>query len=63
MIQEKMLELLLLYRIVNSPLDLEHRNKVFFNGKAYDSTKIIDRYKELTEEFLEPYVIDSDPKG
>lgn len=61
MVTEKMLELLLLYRILNDqPVDTE---QIYFNEKPYDINKMIKRYMNLTAEFLEPYVIDSDPKG
>ena len=41
--------------------DVTIRNTVplEFNGKKYDNQKIYERFAELLEEFLEPYVIES----
>lgn len=55
MISEKMLELLVLQEIIKKNI---FKNKTMvFNNKKYDYNKIKERYKELTSEFLEPYII------
>lgn len=54
MIEERMLELLILQQICE--------NMKFFDN-VYDMDKMLNRLIELKKEFLEPYVIESDPKG
>lgn len=60
MINEKILELLLLDKILK---EFNPRNTFTFAGKNHDYNMIRDRYIRLMAEFLEPYVIESDPKG
>ena len=57
MIKERMLELLILERIITQS-KVEY-TALEFNGKKYDNQKIYERFAELLEEFLEPYVIES----
>lgn len=61
MITEKMLELLLLYRILND--QIINGMEMYFDGKLYNADEMTRRYLHLAAEFLEPYVIDSNPKG
>lgn len=62
MIPEQMQELLLLDRVVyNSDKD-DIPSTFKWNGRVYDNIRIVNRYKELMEKFLEPYVINSDSK-
>jgi hypothetical protein len=64
MTQERMLELLLLYKLANnSSLNLERYKILRFEDGDYSAHAIMARYKALMKEFLEPYVIDSNPKG
>jgi hypothetical protein len=63
MINERMIELLLLSDIVNNAIQSETDEIIYFNNKPYNAFEMIKRYNELTAEFIEPYVIDSDPKG
>lgn len=60
MINERMLELLLLERIVQQ-VPSGHEILIF-NGKHYDNKRINERFTKVLEEFLEPYVIESDSK-
>lgn len=55
-----MLELLILERII-AQSKVEY-TALEFNGKKYDNQKIYERFAELLEEFLEPYVIESTSK-
>ena len=57
MIKEKMLELLVLQNIINNNRNIFYNKTIEFNGMKYNFKAIKDRYKELTSEFLEPYVI------
>ena len=63
MIKERMLELLVLSKILtdvgNCNIDFSIRT---FNGNQYDNDKLRQRYKCLIEEFLEPYALDSTSK-
>lgn len=59
MIQEKLTELLLLERILTQS---QGSTAVKFNNKEYDMKKADERFGELLEEFLEPYVINSTSK-
>lgn len=34
-----------------------------FDNNKYDRKKVINRYKELMKEFLEPYALNSGPRG
>lgn len=61
MIKERMLELLVLNEILKAVTDSTKNIEVC--GKEYDLCKLTNRTKILLEEFLEPYVIESDPKG
>lgn len=61
MIKERMLELLLLERIVSQTNPSQH-GTIIFNGKQYDNKRIHERFTKVLEEFLEPYVIESDSK-
>ena len=60
MIKEKMLELLILDKIIQGITDVNKSIEVC--GKEYDTQKLLMRTKVLLEEFLEPYVIESDSK-
>lgn len=61
MIKEKILELLILRQIIEQ-IPKTCGNIKFFD-KVYDMDKMLDRLIELEKEFLEPYVIESGPKG
>lgn len=60
MIKEKMLELLVLDKIIQGISD--ETKSIEVCGKEYDSQKLLKRTKVLLEEFLEPYVIESDSR-
>lgn len=53
----EMVELLLLSQVVS-----DYQNKQFTElyEKLYDMPKLIERYRELTTQFMAPYVKDSD---
>lgn len=34
-----------------------------FDGNKYEKVKLINRYKELMKEFLEPYALNSGSRG
>lgn len=55
MVPEKMQELILLYHIINDSYDEEVT--LSFYGTKYNRYYMIERYKELMKEFLEPYVL------
>lgn len=59
MIKEKMLELLILTQVIQETAD---EIEFVRHGKKYDKEKVYKRFDELVEEFLEPYVIESDSK-
>lgn len=61
MIAEHMLELIILTQIIGE--DLYEDGLFYFNGKDYNYDKILDRYFELKNKFLEPYAINTNPKG
>lgn len=61
MIKERMLELLILRQIIEQIP--ETCGNIKFFDKVYDTDKMLDRLIELEKEFLEPYVIESGPKG
>lgn len=52
----EMVELLLLSQVIS-----DYQNKQFTGlyEKLYDMPKLIERYKELTIQFMQPYVKDS----
>lgn len=54
-----MLEFLVLDKIVQIYLNEDSESYLL---KVYDWDKIFDRYDQLRDEFLEPYVIDSNSK-
>lgn len=58
MIQERMLELLVLNLILK---DISGET-IEFKGKTYNAQAIAKRTGDILEEFLEPYVIESDSK-
>lgn len=58
MIQERMLELLVLDLILK---DISGKT-IKFKGKTYNTLAIAKRTGDILEEFLEPYVIESDSK-
>lgn len=62
MISEKMLELLLLERLLEIALSDDYEEIVNINGIDYNTEKMKKRLNDLLEEFLEPYVIESDSK-
>lgn len=55
MIIEKEVELLILQNVLNN-IKLNKQTFKFDDGE-YICKKVIDRYKELTKEFLEPYAL------
>lgn len=55
MIPEKMQELILLYHIINDSYNEEMT--LSFYDTEYNLYDMIGRYKELMEEFLEPYAL------
>lgn len=59
MIPEKMLELLLL--TIAGTL-IEDEDAWILSDRKYDTDRMKERIKEIMEEFLEPYAIDSDSK-
>ena len=62
MIKERMIELLLLLNLT-SELEITGLEDSFkFSKNKYDANKFIARMISLAEEFLEPYVIESDSK-
>ena len=62
MIIERQIELLIV-SIILSKLKHDRLNNVIeFNGKQYDNNKLRGRWNTLIEEFLEPYVIDSNTR-
>lgn len=54
-----MIELLLLLRLIERN---SNDSVVEFEGKLYDNERMKKRYKQLVEEFLEPYALDSTSK-
>lgn len=59
MINEKLLEILVINQICK---DLEFNLEKYewtYRGNEIDLDKLTDRYIELVDEFLEPYVIDT----
>lgn len=58
MIQERMLELLVLDLILK---DISGKT-IKFKGKTYNARAIAKRTSDILEEFLEPYVIESNSK-
>lgn len=52
----EMVELLLLEQIISSYTNNEYTDTY---NKLYDMEKLIERYKELTTRFMEPYVRES----
>jgi hypothetical protein len=59
MISEKMLEYLVLDKIIKKYLKAYSEN---YLPEIYNWNKIFDRFDQLKDEFLEPYVIDSNSK-
>lgn len=59
MIKERMIELLLLLRLLERN---DTKSIIKFKGKLYDNEKMMERCKQLVEEFLEPYALDSTSK-
>lgn len=59
MIKEKMIELLVLSEIIDG---LPKEGILIRKGKQYSKEKLFNRFDKLLEEFLEPYVIESDSK-
>lgn len=55
--KERMLEFLILQEIIKDNKIKLFKRTIEFDGIKYDFDKIKQRYKELTKEFLEPYVI------
>lgn len=51
-----MIELLVLQEIIRK--NIFKNRTIVFDNKKYDYDKIKERYKQLTSEFLEPYIID-----
>lgn len=60
MIKEKMLELLILDKVIfNVGRYNRELNVIALSDYKYDWNKLEERYKLLVQEFLEPYVIES----
>ena len=62
MIKERMMKFLCMREISEAAKIVNNQNQFHFNGKLYNATKFLDDLFALTEEFLEPYVIESDSK-
>lgn len=63
MIIEKMIELLILSEVIPNVGNFDRNSDALdYLGKKYDDYKLEDRFIELIEEFLEPYIIDSTSK-
>lgn len=64
MINEKMLELLVLTNIFeHSQLSIYDTDQILiYNDKRYNYNKLSYRLQELEDEFLSPYIINSDSK-
>lgn len=63
MIKEKMLELLILDKVIfNVGRYNRELNVIALSDYKYDWNKLEERYKLLVQEFLEPYVIESNSK-
>lgn len=59
MIIEKLLEILVINQVFDE-LDFNpNKYKGTYRGNVIDTDKLNDRYTELVDEFLEPYVIDT----
>lgn len=54
-----MIELLILLKVIQ---EISEGAELVRHGKKYDKEKVYKRFDELIEEFLEPYVIESDLK-
>lgn len=63
MIKERMLELLVLINFYDQCKEDDDILIGKFNNKEYDLAKMDKRLDTLIEEFLEPYVIDSNEKS
>lgn len=57
-----MMKFLCMLKISEAAKIVNDQNQFHFNEKLYDATKFLDDLFALTEEFLEPYVIESDSK-
>lgn len=63
MIIEKMLELLILSKVIPNVGNFNRElSTLEYNGNQYDDIRIRQRYRYLIEEFLEPYALDSTSK-
>lgn len=64
MINEKMLELLILTNIFEyGQLVIRNAKQILiYNDKQYNYDKLLYRLQELEDEFLSPYIINSDSK-
>ena len=60
MILEKQVELLILSSVMNN---VSWKSIFEFDGNKYEKVKLINRYKELMKEFLEPYALNSGSRG
>ena len=61
MINERMLEFLSLAEIINN-WELMRFSGIVIDEKEYNWEKVHERYQELAEELLSPYVINKDSK-
>lgn len=62
MIKEKMIELLVLSYFFEKYIDDDEASIGILNDKKHDLNEMKQRLNQLLEEFLEPYVIESDSK-
>ena len=58
MIVEKMLEAIILERIIKCNMQ-SHNNTFKYKGKEYDFNKILERFEDLKIEFIEPYAVNN----
>ena len=62
MINEKLLEILVIYRVFEE-FDFDSEKYGWtYRGNLIDTDKLNDRYTKLIDEFLKPYVIDTTSK-
>lgn len=62
MYSDKMIELVLLQQIIVQDELWKESDSYVWNGKEYNVEKLLNRFRELRSDFLEPYVIDSTSK-
>lgn len=62
MINEKLLEILVIYRVFEEFDFDSEKYEWTYRGNIIDTDKLNDRYTKLIDEFLKPYVIDTTSK-